>query len=161
MESWLEQSPGDAGSWMLLALGYQAEKNHGKAIFAYEKALSLQPDNTVVLNNLAWLYQETYDPRGLETAKRLAGLEQDKPEVLDTVGWIYLHNGRLEDGLRMLQEAAVKAPHIPAIRLHLAEALIKTGRKEEAKIELKRLIKEHPDFPERLRARKLLDSVMR
>jgi len=161
LESWLEQSPDDVGSLMMLAMGYQAAKENGKAISTYEKALSLQPDNVVILNNLAWLYQETGDARALATVERLAALEQGKPELLDTVGWVYLQNGRLKEGLRILQEAAVKAPHLPEIRLHLAEALSKTGRRDEAERELKRLIDEYPDFPQRQRTRKLLDSVMR
>ncbi len=161
LESWLEQSPNDVAGLMMLAMDYQATKENKKAVSTYEKALSLQPENVVILNNLAWLYQETGDSRALETVERLASLEQDKPELLDTVGWVYLQNGRQKEGLRILQEAAVKAPHLPEIRLHLAEALSKTGRKDEAERELKRLIDEYPDFPQRQRARKLLDSVMR
>ena len=161
LESWLEKSPGDAGSWLMLAMGSQAEKRNEKAVFAYEKVSALQPNNVLTLNNLAWLYFENSDPRAMETAERVAELGMDKPEVLDTVGWIYVHNGRVEDGLRMLQESAVKAPHIPAIKLHLAEALNKVGRKEEAAKALKRLLKEYPNFPEREQARQLLDSLIR
>ncbi len=161
LESWLEKTPDDAGSWMMLAVGYQEEGNDGQAIAAYEKALALQPDNVLTLNNLAWLYHKTGDSKSLTTAQRLIDLGKDKPEVLDTVGWIYLHNGRPEEGLTLLKEAAVRAPHLPAIRLHLAEALIQQGRENEAARELKRLLRDQTHFAQRRHAQELLDSVSR
>jgi FimV-like protein len=79
--------------------------------------------------------------------------------MLDTVGWIYSQRGRLKEGVTLLQEAAVRAPHLPAIHLHLAEALVQSGNKDEARRILQRLLKEQPQFPERERAQKLLDSM--
>ena len=49
----------------------------------------------------------------------------------------------------LLQEAAVMAPHQPDIRYHMTEALVKAGRRDEARKELDRLLKSSKTFPER------------
>lgn len=159
LEGWLRQSPQDAGGWLVLAMGYQADGERDRAIYAYEKAQALQPDNLLILNNLAWLYQETAHPGALALADRLLARGKDQPEMLDTVGWIFSQHGRLEQGLTLLREAAVRAPHLPTIHLHLAEALVQSGNKDEAKEILQRLLKEHLRFAERERTQALLNAL--
>lgn len=159
LKDWLGKSPQDLGSWLVLALGYQADGLREQAILAYEKALALQPDHPVILNNLAWLYQEVGNPKALVLAERLLELGKDHPEMLDTVGWIYTQQGKFQAGLTVLQEAAVKAPHLPAVQLHLAEAWIKAGNPDQARKVLQRLLKEQANFPEREQAQKLLNTL--
>ena len=117
-------------SWALLALGYQQSGQQNKAIKAYEEAYVLDPKNHVIANNLAWLYQEKGDKKALDLAERVLPLAENNPQVADTVGWIFVQNGKQRRGLVLLQQAALQAPHLPEIRIHLAEALIKTGRKK-------------------------------
>jgi len=57
-----------------------------------------------------------------------------------------------------LQEAAVKAPHIPDIRYHMLVALDKAGRRGEARKELDRLLKTGKPFPDVDKARALRDQ---
>ncbi|MCX8048432.1 MAG: PEP-CTERM system TPR-repeat protein PrsT [Methylohalobius sp.] len=159
LEDWLKRSPQDVGAWFMLAMGYQADGERARAIEAYEKARALAPDNLVVLNNLAWLYQEAGQTKALALAEVLLEKAKDNPEMLDTVGWIYSQQGRIKEGLTLLQEAVVKAPHIPAIHLHLAEAWVKAGNKDEARKVLTRLLKDQPEFAERARAQALLDEL--
>ncbi|XSG86211.1 MAG: XrtA/PEP-CTERM system TPR-repeat protein PrsT [Methylohalobius sp. ZOD2] len=159
LQAWLEASPRDAESWTMLAMGYQAEGNYDKAVKAYERAREVQPEHLLILNNLAWLYQKLDDPRALKLADQLVDKAQDHPEMLDTVGWIFTQNGKLQKGVTLLREASVRAPHLPAIRLHLAEALIQSGDGEEAKAILERLLKEQPQFPQRAHAEKLLSAL--
>lgn len=156
LEKWLEQSPKDVASWALLAMGYQKIEKNEKAIRCYEKAYQLAPNNRIVVNNLAWLYQEKGDNRALELAEDILDLAHSDPQIADTAGWIFVQNGKLDKGLVLLQQAAVLAPHIPEIRVHLAEALIQAGRRQEAGKELSRLLKEKKDFPGRERAEDLL-----
>ncbi len=58
----------------------------------------------------------------------------------------------------LLQEAAVKAPHIPDIRYHMVVALDKAGRRDEARKELDRLLKTGKAFPDVDKARVLRDQ---
>ncbi|MDV3241487.1 MAG: tetratricopeptide repeat protein, partial [Methylocaldum sp.] len=84
---------------------------------------------------------------------------ENRPEVMDTVGWIFVQNGKQKEGLNLLQDAAVHAPHVAQIRIHLAEALAKSGRKDEARKELERLLKEKKNFAEREKAEILLKGM--
>ncbi|QSA98803.1 XrtA/PEP-CTERM system TPR-repeat protein PrsT [Methylococcus sp. EFPC2] len=159
LHAWLEAADQDVESWLLLALAHQ-EKNHlREAAEAYEKVETLRPGNSVVLNNLAWVYQEQGDKRALEIAEKIQLGSDSNPELVDTIGWIYLLNGKPDKGLLLLQQAAVQAPHLIPIRLHLAEALIKNGKPEEGKKELQRLLKEKKDFPEKAKAESLLKGL--
>jgi len=159
LEDWLEKNEDDLASWTLLALGYQHNGQQNKAIKAYETAYTLDPKNHVVVNNLAWLYQEKGDNKAVDLAEKVLLLAENNPQVADTVGWIFVQNGKPSRGLVLLQQAALQAPHLPEIRIHLAEALIKTGRKNEARKELSRLIEEKKTFPEREHVEGLLRSL--
>jgi len=159
LEKWVENNPKELSATLMLAMAHQEKGHREKAVYYYEKIIVKAPNNTLVLNNLAWLYQELGDKRAVATAeKALAGAES-RPEVADTAGWVLIQNNQVNRGLVILQQAAVQAPHIPAIRVHLAEALIKAGREDEAKKELTRLLKEKKRFAEREEAEKLLESL--
>lgn len=155
LTKWLQAHGDDAESWLMLGIGYQASGKNNEAIAAYEKAYALKPDNPMLQNNLAWLYQETGDKRALNLAEALLSASETNPEIKDTVGWIYIQNGRAEKGLTLLQDAAVHAPQHPQIRLHIAQAFVKLGRPEEARKELDALLKDKRNFPERAQAEAL------
>lgn len=159
LRAWLDSAKTDADSWLMLALAHQEHNKLREAVESYEKVDALRPGNPIVLNNLAWVYQELGDPRALAIAEKIQIGTDTNPEVVDTVGWIYLLNGKVDKGLVLLQQAAVQAPHLTSIRVHLAEALIKAGKHEEAKKELQRLLKEKKDFPERGKAEELIQGL--
>lgn len=160
LEAWLTANSTDTDSWTLLGMARQEDGDAGKAISAYEAAYKIHDKNSIAVNNLAWLYQETgNEQRAVEMAEKLLRLAADNPEMTDTAGWVLLKNGQQDRALVLLQQAALKAPSQTAIRVHLAEGLIKTNRIAEAKKELNKLLKNHNDFPERLEAESLLNSL--
>lgn len=161
LKKWLDKSSQDAESWGLLAAGLQEAGKMKEAATAYEKAYEIRPDNLVLLNNLAWVYQELGDNRALPFAEKLVATPgaENKSEILDTVGWVYLHNGKEDKGLLLLQQAALQDARNAHIRFHLATAFAKTGKKEDARKELERLLKENPQFSERGKAEALLKGL--
>ena len=114
----------------------------------YLKLLEYDPENIATLNNIAWLYQEEGIPGGIKYAERAHELAPERPEITDTLGWLLVQNGEVNRGLVLLQEARVKAPHIPDIHYHMAVALYKSGRTAEARKELDRLLKTGKSFSE-------------
>ena len=63
-------------------------------------------------------------------------------------GWMLAQSGRLDDGIRVLREARLRDPGNGIVRWHLASALVKAGRKMEAKDELKAaLVSNNPPPP--------------
>ena len=159
LEDWLQVQPTDSGVRLMLASAYQSLGRPGPAIDHYERILADEPKNLVVLNNLAWIYQEQGDSRALEYAERAYSVAPDRPEVLDTIGWVFVHNGRVQRGLELLQDAKVQAPHLPTISYHYAYALHKANRTDEAKKELQRLLRDHKVFAEREQAQQLLNKL--
>jgi putative PEP-CTERM system TPR-repeat lipoprotein len=122
LQEWLKEEPGDNQVRMQLAMYLQQMNRQTEAIAEYEKLAGQNPKNIVVLNNLAWLYNEAGNPRAVEYAERAMELAPDRPEIADTLGWILVQNEQAQRGVRILQQAAVQAPHLAEIRYHLAVA---------------------------------------
>lgn len=159
MLNWLAKNPQDFSSRMLLGMAYIEDGEGDLAIQVYEQLIEKQPDNALALNNLAWLYQNTGDVRAVDLAERALALASDHPDIIDTVGWIFFLNGQLERSVALLQQAVQKAPDNKVIRYHFAEALVKIGRKSEAREELNSLLSGDAEFSERDKAKKLLKSI--
>lgn len=80
----------------------------------YEKILRLEPDNPMVLNNLAWFLLKTTDPemrdpkRALDLVKKAVALEKNA-ESLDTLAEAYYANGFKSEAIQAAQEALATA----------------------------------------------------
>ncbi len=136
LEDWLKLSPKDivvhiyAGS---LELG---RKNNDAALAHYKAVLALQPENLTALNNTAWLLNEKRDPAALEYIQKALRLQPKSPVLFDTRGMIFLTQGRTAEALEDLKLAAEYGPSNLVIHLNYARALLKAGKKEDAKREL-------------------------
>ncbi|MGM0600217.1 MAG: hypothetical protein ACQETH_10425 [Candidatus Rifleibacteriota bacterium] len=94
----------DAFLWQHLGelnLSYQNFKN---AIPAYKKALELEPENPVVLNNLAYAFIEsdTELVQALEMAKKSVELLPGFIFNQDTLAWAYYKNGSYAQALEII-----------------------------------------------------------
>jgi putative PEP-CTERM system TPR-repeat lipoprotein len=152
LRQWLAAHPEDVPTRALLAQALLTANQRTQAVEEYKNLLEYAPDKVSALNNLAWLYQEEKNPEGIKYAERAYKLVPNRPEVIDTLGWLLVQNGETNRGLVLLQEAATKAPHLPDIRYHMAAALEKAGRREEARKELEHLLKSSKTFDERDKA---------
>jgi putative PEP-CTERM system TPR-repeat lipoprotein len=154
----LKESPDDAGLRQYAAERSLDTAKFKDAIEHYEWLQQKQPDNMVVLNNLAWAYQQVKDPRALETAERAYKLS-DNPATTDTLGWILVEQGNTKRGLELLQKAVTAAPKTSEIRYHLAQAWNKAGDKAKARSELETVLSANPKFSQRAEAEKLLEQL--
>lgn len=100
----LEKSPDDPNLYQTLGDIYYNANNYNGVKQAYEKALSLNPDNPHVLNNLAWLYATCDDLsfrnsiRALKLSKKAVTLLK-APHILDTLAESYFVNGKYEKAI--------------------------------------------------------------
>ncbi len=100
----LEKSPDNPNLYQTLGDIYYNAKNYSGVKQAYEKALTLNPDNPHVLNNLAWLYATCDDlsyrnsKRALKLSKKAATLLK-APHILDTLAESYFINGKYEKAI--------------------------------------------------------------
>src|SRR5690606_18721381 len=76
-QAWLAKQPDDARVAVLVAELNLAAKDYKGAIVLLESAQKRVPDNPLVLNNLAWAYQQVKDPRALATAEKAYKLASD------------------------------------------------------------------------------------
>lgn len=156
---WLKQHAGDKAALAYAADYYVFRGQNKAAIAIYENVLREAPDNAVVLNNLASLYQREKDNRALPTAEKALKLAPENAGVQDTVGWILVEQGQVKRGLALLRGAATKAPTVPSFQYHYAAALVKAGDKVEARAVLEKLLAQPANFPEAEAAKTLLKGL--
>ena len=99
------------------------------------------------------------DPKAIEYAEKAFKLAPEQPAVMDTLGVMLVDKGDAERGVELLQKASNQAPQNAMIRFNLAKALVKTGKKDEAKKELDELAKLGDKFPAHAEAEKLRQSL--
>ncbi|QQO53644.1 MAG: PEP-CTERM system TPR-repeat protein PrsT [Thiohalocapsa sp. PB-PSB1] len=158
---WAADSPPDSIVMQALAEGYYALGEHEQALKLFDQALAKAPENPMLLNNLAVIYNETNDERALAYARKAYDLLPSAPEIADTLGWILVRQGNTTEGLKYLRDARSRAASDPGISYHIAVALNQIGRTEEAIEELIKLLQNSVDkqFAERQEASELLDRL--
>jgi tetratricopeptide (TPR) repeat protein len=128
----------------------------------YERALAADPRAAVSANNLAWLMTEAGE--NLDVALQLAQSAKaqlpDRPEVNDTLGWIYYRKGLMTLAISSLTQSVAKDSNDPMYQYHLGLALAQHGDKDQARQALERALALRPDFNGADQARSLLKSLI-
>lgn len=146
---WIKSRPADNIVRSYLADADMRANKILAAIQNYQVVLETEPNNILVLNNLAGLYQKQNDSRALATAEQAYQLRDGDPVILDTLGWILVQQGDQKRGVSLLQKAVATSAHSSLRRYHLAVGYVKSGDKEKAREMLDVLIGSDSSFPER------------
>ncbi|MHC4674178.1 MAG: tetratricopeptide repeat protein [Planctomycetota bacterium] len=125
----------------MLAELYNAQNKYSESRKLYDEILKISPDEPLSMNNLAYMLAEKLnDPKSaLPHAQRAIELMPNAPNILDTLGWIYVLLENYEDGIITLRKAIHVAPQIPALHYHLAEAFYRRSQAPAATAEHKNL----------------------
>jgi len=156
---WLRDNPKDTVVRLYLADRDLRRKDYKAAARGYRELLALQPENPVVLNNLAWTLSQLKDPSALEYAEKAHNLAPNSAAVADTLGWMLVERGETKRGVELLGKAAAAAPGSLEIRVHYAKALAKAGDKAAAKKELESVLQSAGESPLRAEAEALLKQL--
>lgn len=159
LKQWLGAHPNDLAVRAYFAESYLARKQNKAAIEQYEIVLKAYPDNVLILNNLAAVYQLEKDARALPTAERAYKLRPDLPQIADTLGWILVDQGQMTRAVELLRKAAERAPKSMEIGYHYAVALSKTGDKAGARKQLEAILSSGQAFPQQEQAKALLKQL--
>lgn len=146
---WSAANPRDVDARQLLADAAMRAGDPQKAEEHYRAVLERRPDDVTALNNLAWIYQQRGDRRGIDLARRAVKLAPRSAAVNDTLGWILVQTGLAAEGANFLAQAVQLAPNDAEIGYHHAVALAETGRPAEARQHLESLLRTHPAFTSR------------
>lgn len=155
LESWLRAQPGDITARRALAEGYLHAGNLTAARTSYERILTDQGDEPLLLNNLASILLLQNDPKAAQYAERAFLLAPTNASIQDTLGWALVKQGQVDQGLRHLRDARLREPQNAEIRYHFAAALARAGRNDEARRELEPVVKEGLQLASREEARTL------
>ena len=159
LEAWVAGHAQDRAVRQVLASAYTDAGRLPTAIALYEQLLRETPEDAVVLNNLAALYQKHGDPRALSHARRAYDLAPDEAATLDTLAWILVQQDDAASALPLLREAFARAPHEPQVRYHIAAALRLLGRTDEARQELEAALSSAAAFEGADEARAMLRAL--
>ena len=127
----------------------------------YEATLKVQPDNAIVLNNLAYLLAETGGDLNdaLTKAQHAKQIRADLPEISDTLGWIYLKKGLADNAIDVFKELVAKEPHHATYRFHLGMAYSQKGDRTKAMEQLKEALKFNPISDEKDKIQALIAKL--
>lgn len=132
-ERYLALRPDDSGAHFALGVILHRTGRRTAAAAAYRRAAELDQQAFAPRNNLALLLADSDLPAALDAASEAYARAADDPDVLDTLGWLYLRAGRVERAISFLEDAHRGAPVNLETKLHLALAYREAGRAEDAR----------------------------
>lgn len=120
LADWTQKLPNSVKAHTLYGIHFQESGQASLAIAEYRKALALNPNLPIVLNNLAWLLMEQNQlAEAFAMSERAVSLTEPNASILDTHGWIAFKTGKKELALKSLQKAAEIDPDSEDIKQHL------------------------------------------
>ena len=164
-EQGLAKFPADGPLLVQLGRASLLLGDRARALAAYEKLLSLQPDHQLAAAETARLLAETKTDAASQSRalSLVAALEQDapvEPAVLGAMGRVYLRSKGHADRARQVLDAAVRgAPEDFGLRYELAAAQAKAGDAAAATAGLRAVLATKKPFPEEAEARRLLREL--
>jgi putative PEP-CTERM system TPR-repeat lipoprotein len=158
LREWLEEYPADALTRNELASRLLETGDEAGAEAEYETLLGLQPDNVLVLNNLAWLKRKDETDTALEYIRRADELAPDSAQVKDTYAMVEYERGDYRRALALNSKALEDVPGNPDISYNRAQILLASGEREAA-IALLRDLVAGPAFASQGEAKALLESL--
>jgi tetratricopeptide (TPR) repeat protein len=138
VDGWLEaalaRQPGALKLLVCQAYLRDLQGRHDEAIRLYRQILERDPDNAVVLNNLATLLilREGNGPEALVAIDHAIEAAGPLAELRDTRALVNLSAGRAGPAIKELEEVVAEKPLAPGY-YHLAEAYLQDGKEVEAR----------------------------
>lgn len=130
-----------------------------EAQLRYVDALKGAPENPMLLNNLAWVYQLEGKREAVELAQRAVKLAPKVPQYVDTLARAYAVVRQLDKAIPVQQQLLTLDPDQPQHRLRLAEYQIAAGNKDAAREQLRSLAALGKKFPKQAEVQKLMQSL--
>ena len=129
---------------------------------AFSKVVELQPANWSAMNNLAYILSAELNeaPKALPLTESLLKLAPGRPDILDTVGWVYYKNNDLARAKQHLSESLTILPTLDAY-LHLAEVLARSNDPAGAEKQLQAAEKLNPSPDQQQKIKSLRDDIGR
>jgi tetratricopeptide (TPR) repeat protein len=127
----------------------------------YERALKLDANDPLALNNLAYLIAENNGDlnEALSYAQRAKQRLPTFTEITDTLGWIYMKKNLTDNAIDNFKTLVVQAPGNPIYHYHYAMALNQKGDRETARKECQAALADKPNKSQEDQIRQLLSKL--
>jgi len=126
-----------------LAALYELDSMYEQVIDVYREMYKMNPDNLIVVNNLASMISDYSDSSDdLELAKMLVEKLKKNNQVvfLDTIAWVYYKVGDYKNAVFYSQKVVNQSPDIGLFNYHLGMAYLKYGDKNNARLYLEKAL---------------------
>ncbi len=122
---------------------YNSLKKYDKSDENFDKALELDPDNAIVLNNYSYYLSLRRDNlvKAEEMSRKTIEQVPNNANFLDTYGWILYEMGRYEDAESYLKKSLDANGKSATVLEHYADTLLKLGRAADAAVYYERALK--------------------
>jgi tetratricopeptide (TPR) repeat protein len=122
--------------YSFLAEAWRNEENNERSDEYFEKALEMEPDNIMILNNYS--YYLSLRGEKLKDAEKMSRrtieTDPDNPTYLDTYAWVLFKSGKTQKALEYLEKALDNGGSTdPDILEHYADVLAELGLLEKAR----------------------------
>jgi len=103
-------------------------KNSPQALFNYQKAYALDPQNTTTLDKLGFYYIKINKPnQALVYFTKAYKIDNTNPRIMYDIGVVYIHLGQKDTAMSWLIKALKEAKNNPQVYAETAQALTYLG----------------------------------
>jgi tetratricopeptide (TPR) repeat protein len=112
---------------------FERQKQYDASEAEFRKVLQMDPENAGALNYLGYMLADRNVrlDEAFQMIKKAVDLEPDKGEYMDSLGWVYFRQGKLDDAVGQLQRALDRTED-PTIHDHLGDVYAKLGKTRDA-----------------------------
>ena len=153
----VKSKPEDIDLLFQLGSAYERAAEHDSAERVFLQILQRIPDHAATLNYLGYMWAD--NNRNLDRAavmlNRAVEQEPRNGAYVDSLGWVYYRQGKLDLAEKYLSDAARLLPRDATVREHLGDVLAKQGKMDRA-LEAYRLalsLEPEPKDEEKLRSK--------
>lgn len=113
---------------------YHAVGNHEASDQAFDAALKLDRDNTLILNNYAYYLalREQHLERAEKMSRESITIEPENVSFHDTYAWVLYKGGNYREARKWIQKAVEAYPDSPTFLEHYGDILFRLGEKDLA-----------------------------
>ncbi|MFG6455693.1 XrtA/PEP-CTERM system TPR-repeat protein PrsT [Roseateles sp. BYS96W] len=158
-DQWLKKYPADVTFMAYVGDVALRRADEKAALEWYGKVVKVQPENYVMLNNIAWLLAKAKKPDALSYALKANKIKPDSPELMDTLAGIYADDGNLPKAIEIELKSLEIDPAFHSNRLNVAKMLLKAGDKAAARVHLRKLLALGPSFGQQAEVERLLAGL--
>jgi len=158
-QTWSKDHPTDLPFALHLGESALARSDWPAAESAFRRAVELQPNHVIALNNLAWVLARGGKPGAVAMAEKATGLQPDQPVLMDTLAYALAADKQVDKAVELQKKVVGMAPDNPTFRLGLARLHVQAGQKAQARELLEALDKMGDKFNGQAEVKRLLTTL--